>query len=965
MAQPRILALTFAALLLASCQSGTCLEGGDCSRVEPCAKLSSEAFDCTNEAMFIGPVANAPAGIGLRNAEGTAADLLLTNGVVTLVLDALDEPHGLAPTGGNILDFGPSGGVDDSNLIYQLAGILPDDAFAYRSLEVIDDSPNRVVAILRGSLDGRPNVEVATRYELHRCEPGVRVRSELRNRSADIQVFIVADAAHWGKRRTLPFTPAAGQGYEQPPLDLIEIEASWSRYPYVLARAAAEEAATYGFVGCDRDQLEGVNDPEITALGSPRTLVRPGESLVHERFLVTAGGADASAAGELTARARRALHGEAAPIRVRGRVISAGAGFGGDVRRASIELGEAAGDRLRPLVHVVPAEDGTFEALVPATGDLAYELASFGRVIARGGAPHGDDVDLGDLAVPLPATVHLEVTLDGAAAHAVVAFHPADDATRAAVSGNFHGRFGTCAPWLGPPHGASPACNRVLVTPAGIDLEVPAGSYEVYATAGPDATLARAAIVVAEGEAREQTFALAGLAVRPPGWLGADLHVHGRASFDSAVPDLDRVRSFVAAGIDVVAATDHDYVTAYADALVAAGVDDRVVVLGGLETTQLIPFMKVPDDDFPRVIGHFNFWPITPDAAAPRGGAPWDERVEPGELFDIMDPIVGTEGVMMMNHPWDDTQFGRDLGYLRAIKYDPRKPIPPDDDGSRQGMLMRRPTGGHRNIDFDLIEVMNGASAVNHVRTRPLWFSLLSQGFARSGTASSDSHGLSDAQLGWGRTWVEAGFAVADFDAVAFDRALREGRAVGGLGIALVVTVGPPGGPRRGIGVTPYTPAAGDILAIDVRAPPWIPVTEVRVITAGGERVVAAGLPAPADPFGTGDVVRWTGAVPLAELDLAADDWIVVEAGLPMLPAADLDDDGVPDTGDNDGDGDIDLDDIEEGEDSGPLEPAPDPTDAADPRYWVTRVVPGAWPTAFANPILIDRDGDGWWGGGR
>lgn len=957
-----ILATSLTALLLAACQGSTCLEGGDCAGVAPCAKLS---FECPASEAWIGRVGDAPAGVDLAFSEGTSADLLMTNGVVTLVLDALDQPHDLAPTGGNVLDFGPSGGVDDSNLIYQIAGILPDDAFAYRSLEIIDRAPDLVVAVLRGTLDGRPDVEVATRYELHRCEPGVRVRSELRNRSPDVQVFILADAAHWGKRRTLPFTPAEGEGYQQPPLDLIELEDSWSRYPYTLARAAAANAATYGFVGCDRDQLEGVNDPEITALGSPRTLVRPGESLVHERFLVAAGGDDAAAAGDLVSRARRDLHGDDAAILVRGRVLSAGGGFGGDVRRASIELGDSIGGSMRPLVHVVPAEDGRFQARVPAAGNIDYALSSFGRVITRGGAPYQDEVDLGDLEVPLPATVHLEVTLDGAPAHAVVAFHPADEATRAAVSGDFHGRFGTCAPWLGPPHGASPACNRVLVTPAGVDLEVPAGAYELYATAGPDATLARASISVADGDIREQTLALARLAVTPPGWLGADLHVHGRASFDSGVPDLDRVRSFAAAGVEVVAATDHDYVTAYADAVVTAGIDDRVVVLGGLETTQLIPFMKVPDDDFPRVIGHFNFWPITPDPLSPRGGAPWDERIEPGELFDIMEPIVGAEGLMMMNHPWDDTQFGRDLGYLRAIKYDPREPIPADDDGSRQGMLMRRPSGGHRNIDFDLIEVMNGASGVNHVRTRPLWFSLLSEGFARAGTASSDSHGLSDSQLGWGRTWVNAGVGLVDFDTVAFDRAVREGRAVGGLGIALVVTVGPPGGPRQGVGLAPYTPASGDILEIEVRAPPWIPVTEVRVVTSGGERVLVSGLPAPADPFGTVGVVRWTGSIPLSDLALGDDDWIVVEAGLPMLPAADLDDDGVPDTGDNDGDGDVDLDDVEEGEDAGPLEPVPDPTDAADPRYWVTRVIPEAWPTAFANPILIDKAGDGWWGGGR
>ena len=120
---------------------------------------------------------------------------------------------------------------------------------------------------------------------------------------------------------------------------------------------------------------------------------------------------------------------------------------------------------------------------------------------------------------------------------------------------------------------------------------------------------------------------LRSLAVAPPGWLSADLHVHGQASFDSSLPDIDRVQSFVAHGIDVVASTDHDFVTDYSDTLRELGLDGQTVVIGGLETTQLIPHMRVPGSEFPKVIGHFNHWPIEPDPGAPRGGAPWDEKV--------------------------------------------------------------------------------------------------------------------------------------------------------------------------------------------------------------------------------------------------------------------------------------------------------------------------------------------------
>ena len=76
--------------------------------------------------------------------------------------------------------------------------------------------------------------------------------------------------------------------------------------------------------------------------------------------------------------------------------------------------------------------------------------------------------------------------------------------------------------------------------------------------------------------------------------------------------------------------------------------------------------------------------------------------------------------------------------------------------------------------------------------------------------------------------------------------------------------------------------------------------------------------------------------------------------------AADLDDDGVVDTTDNNGDGRVDEDDVEEDEDTGPLVAPPDPTDPADRRYLLTRLVPGAWPEGFTNPVFIDVDGAGW-----
>jgi hypothetical protein len=928
--------------LLAGCGDKTCIDG-ECPT--PCAKLVRTCEPEDVLPLFIGDVQDTPAEYTLRLGSGAADDVVISNGVVTAVIGSLRHDLDLAPTGGILLDFGPTGGVDDVTNLYQLAGILPEDAFAYTSLER-EQRPDHVAITLRGTLAGRPDVKVATRYELGTCDPGLRVRSELWNGGADTHAWFVADASHWGKRRVLPFSPGGDRGYLAPELDLIELAAQWEPHAFDAGAAPNADSPGYAAISCDARELYGVDDPEVSATGTAMQVVEPGETVVYERFLIAAGaGQGPRAAIDQALAAKDQLFATQSDT-ITGRIVAGGMPFGGDVRRVSVIV-FADGVQVNA---VVPAADGTFLAKAPR-GAHELEVWSFGRPLVR--VPVGTAA--GDLEVPLPATVQLSVTLDGVAGiHALVAFHPADDATRAAVTGSFHGRDG-CAPWLGPRNGASPACNRVLVDPRGTELEVPAGNYLVVATAGPEHTLAKVEVELVAGEITPIALSLKKFSLVPVGWVSADLHVHGRASFDSGLPDDDRVRSFAASGVQVIAATDHDVIGDYSATTRGLGLDDRIAVMGGLEATQLIPWLDVPGHAVPRVIGHFNFFPLTRLPAEPRAGAPSDEGIEPGTLFDRMSPLVGPSGVMMLNHPWDEPLFGRDLGYLRAIDFDPRVPIVDDDP------LLRRPSGNHRNIDWNVIEVLNGSDTVELQKARVLWFSLLAQGHVVAGAGNSDSHSMAD-NLGWARNWVDAGIPdIARFDAATFDDAVRAGRMSCGNGVVVRVELVTSIGAHLPASLAPYAAGAGDKLAITITAPPWVPVEEVRVVTSRGERVLAtkSEIFQPPDPFGSDGVLRYATEVPLADL-VDRDDFIVIEAGLPYPLAADLDDDGVVDTTDNNGDGIVDQADVEDDEDTGPMNPPIDPIDLADPRFWMTRVVPESFPAGFANPVLIDVDGNGW-----
>jgi hypothetical protein len=493
-----------------------------------------------------------------------------------------------------------------------------------------------------------------------------------------------------------------------------------------------------------------------------------------------------------------------------------------------------------------------------------------------------------------------------------------------------------------------------------VELLVPPGHYFAYATRGPFASLGREEITLAPGDERALTLVSRSLPLLPPGTMNGDFHVHHAASFDSSLPAVDRVLSFLATGVDVLAATDHDVVTTYGEVLDNLQARDRLVVMPGVEMTPNVLWFKTPGDAVPKTVGHFNFWPLRQDAFAPRNGAPWDELLEPGHMMDIIEPLFSNPaaGVRQMNHPWSSSKLGRDQGFLRMLEYDPRTPIVPGRSFAAD-VLLRSPTGaGRRNIDFDTMEVITGAARRDWIRYRSLWFSLLNQGILRAGVANSDTHTFAIEQAGYPRNLILGQHQVGTFDVVSFNADVRAGKIVGTNGPVLDARLDSGAGPS----LKPVVATREQMISVDVGAAPWIPVTELRFIVNGKlVKTVQVALGDAADIAGMDRHAQVK--VPLAELLVgqSKDAWLVVEAGLPLPAAADLDDDGVVDTLDNNGDGAIDRRDIPADEDEESLR-MPDPTRpaATDPRFHLEAIAPGTWTYAFTNPFLLNLDGGEW-----
>lgn len=881
-----------------------------------------------------------------------------------------------------LLDFTTQGGPDSMPHMSQVTGLLPGDAVYYEEARMLEGDGFAALQ-LRGHLAGQPALRVATRYELRPCEPGLRIRTEIVNAGPEPLIWTIADGFYWGGRRNLAFVPGQGRGFEHISFGLTTVNEAFEDAPYLISATYTDPSVSYAHVLCSVREMSGFHGIVVSVSGTPRQVVMPGDYLVSERFLAVGDSSAVSSAADIAMELRRQLFDEPF-VTLRGQVkvdgVDPNAYLGAGLRAAvlvSRGTRETPDDQRDRVTHTVPDADGNFAVRVRPAASYVLEVEAYGQKVDELNVEVGaDDIDAGTLTIPAIGQLTVDVTVDGASDHAQVIVYPADDTTDDRVRGRMFKKFDDCAPLLGHPHSGAPACNRVL-THGPTTFAIPPGRYDVFATVGPFATIARARKVeVKPGASVDLDLALTSLP-QPPGTLSADLHVHGASSIDSAVPEVDRVRAFLAARVQVIVSTDHDVVADYAAGIAATDATTRMRLITGTESTGDILFKLLPDLPYPQVIGHWNLWPIPYRPTAPWRGAAWDELAEPGTLFTRM-RAAGWDaetGVAQLNHPLDSANLGRDLGWGRTVHLNLQEPLVRDFDGSAASLFLRTPPGASfSNADYHAQEVMNGTNNRGFLLHRALWFYLLNEGIVRTGTANSDSHGLSDEIIGSPRNLVTTPTSVADFDAVAFNRAVRAGNVLGTNGPIVHVETTDQAGTVRGPALRPFVPAADARLHITVQAAPWIPVDEVRVIVNGELVRSIAALQHPADPLGSEGLLRLDTELALADLLPASGDaWLVVEAGARLEPNADFNCDGIPDTGDNNRDGKLDWRDVDglttQPSDAcfsgGPLTQPEPPTDRDSNAYLFWAVVAAGYPAAFTNPLVLDRDGGGYQGVAR
>ncbi len=396
-----------------------------------------------------------------------------------------------------------------------------------------------------------------------------------------------------------------------------------------------------------------------------------------------------------------------------------------------------------------------------------------------------------DLELPRPAWLDIDVVAeDGTPTPAVVHVRFAAGTTDPQPA---DGRLGERRPSGG-------ARKAVWTRGQTVTVPIVAGSYDLEAYHGPRHEIARAeGIEAVAGETAAVTLILE-QAYETPGWIPADLHVHGPSN-DGRTTMEGRAASVAANDVVVHVATEHDQFIDYAPVVDAMDLQGWVVPVVSAEVSTVLR-------------GHFNIYPVQRDPGASNGGAPvwWEQVVTTSELFEQFRDLLGEDGLIQVNH-------GRSPGMFTFAGYEPETGEARDEE--------------HYDEDFDAMELLNGSGYGDADELLLDWCSHLDRGLRPVATGVSDSHSLLPGP-GWARTYVQAGADDAtDLDMDAFFAALEAGRAVVSGGPFVTLSAENALGDVAEVGETITGP---DItLRVQVLAPSWMGVDEVRVYGAGCE----------------------------------------------------------------------------------------------------------------------------------
>jgi hypothetical protein len=249
------------------------------------------------------------------------------------------------------------------------------------------------------------------------------------------------------------------------------------------------------------------------------------------------------------------------------------------------------------------------------------------------------------------------------------------------------------------------------------ERRIPPGPTRITVSHGLEHDISQTEVNLVDAEILTLTPSLARV-IDTSGWVSVDLHLHSELSTDSTHPAADAVRMIAAEGLEVVSATDHDFLTDYA--AIDSGVRDRLVIVTGEEVST-------------TVFGHINGYPLHRDPS--RAGANavvWFDR-SPTEIFQALRDRGETSlggALVQINHP----RLGS-ASFFGALALDA------SGHASADPMSLGLPAGTDLDdFGFEVLEIFNGYTRGGNEESFADYLSLFSAGRRFAMVGNSDTH---------------------------------------------------------------------------------------------------------------------------------------------------------------------------------------------------------------------------------
>ncbi len=731
-----------------------------------CSMLVSSFGSAQVKAFFAQSAADLPP---TRRVGGKVGDIVLRNEKITVVITAGGHVHRSAASGGNIVDVALTGakekGADELDQIFLFLGRYPRQG-RYTSVTITSDGSEGFAEVVAEGVDSEDgSLKLRTVYRLEAGKPYLLIRTAVTNMGDKLLTKFDFGDAVQWGNAR-SFAPLFGFGIQRRTETLDWIGAEGYGIAYAWCTAQGKNRIINGL---------GWSDP--VAVTSD---LAPKETLIYERYFIAAPSL-AEVAKIAWSIQSKELHEVKGIVRSRTtkrpvigiRVV------------AAIDKGteNSVKSDPEPLVATTHTDGkGEFVFWLPA-GNYRFQARHVARLSVRDAT----------LRLPTQLAKPVELLVSGAG---VLVFEVRDAETKELIPARltFFGVKDTSTPEFGPNFLSTGAENYVLTSTGKGIRTIPPGTYRVYASRGLEYDVDIAEVNVPEQKPVKVAFTLK-RSVDTTGWLSIDPHMHCSNSFDSAVSLEDRIISCVAEGLEFIVMSDHDFVTDPMPAILKLGLERWITGAAGVEITT-------------RGMGHYNVFPLFPDPQKPGNGAIQWQNKTPEQIFAEVRNLPNRP-LLIVNHPRFST-----LAYFTPYGFDPDTCT-----ASKPGF----------SLDFDAMELCNGKAQTDLDILLRDWFGLLNHGYRIIATAGSDSHTLTQDEVGYARNFVHVG--IDDPKQVTPEKvvqAFRDGKVVVSIGPFVTLTA-----ENQPIGSLISKPKGDITLEIRVQAPNWISVNEIELVANG------------------------------------------------------------------------------------------------------------------------------------